>query len=413
MDATLFMQLGISFGLGLLLGLERERAESSIAGIRTFPFVSLFGTVCAQLGQVFGGWIVAAGLLTLGALVIFANYAKMKTGDADPGMTTEVAMVLLYVLGALVVVGHSVPAIVLGGIMALLLHLKGPLHKFAAAVGEREMRAIMQFVLISLIILPVLPDENYGPYGVWNPFKLWLMVVFIVGISLCGYVAYKVFGTRAGTVLGGVIGGLISSTATTVSFARRAASEKALAPLAAFVIMLATCISLGRVLVEIAVVATGSFPALAPPLSALLVVCLLLACRLFFLARKSRAAMPEQKNPAEFKSAFVFGGLYGVVLLAVAAARDHFGSAGLYVVGAVSGLTDVDAITLSTAQMTGSGGLPPATAWRTVLIAVMANLIFKFGIVASLGSAALIGRVAGVFAAALAAGGLIFWFWPA
>ena len=123
MDATLFMQLGISFGLGLLLGLERERAESSIAGIRTFPFVSLFGTVCAQLGQVFGGWIVAAGLLTLGALVIFANYAKMKTGDADPGMTTEVAMLLLYVLGALVVVGHSVPAIVLGGIMALLLHL--------------------------------------------------------------------------------------------------------------------------------------------------------------------------------------------------------------------------------------------------------------------------------------------------
>ena len=210
MDILILQQLAVSFGLGLLLGLERERRGSLIAGIRTFPLISLFGTVCAQVGQVFGGWVVAVGLVALAAIVVSANSAQMRKGAIDPGMTTEVAALLLYGVGALIVTGYLAAALVIAGAMALLLHSKTPLHNFARAVGERDMRAIMQFVLISLVILPILPSEQYGPYGVWNPFKLWLMVVLIVGISLGGYIAYKLFGARAGAVLGGVIGGMVS-----------------------------------------------------------------------------------------------------------------------------------------------------------------------------------------------------------
>lgn len=412
MDVVALQQLAVSLGLGLLLGLERERQEPTIAGIRTFPLISLFGTVCAQIGQTLGGWVVAAGLAGLAAVLVFANMMKAKNGDSDSGMTTEVAVLLLYGVGALLVVGNMGASIVVGGAMAVLLHFKKAMHQFAARVGDRDMHAIMQFVVVSLIILPVLPHENYGPFGVWNPFKLWLMVVLIVGISLLGYVAYKFFGARAGSLLGAVIGGIISSTATTVSFARRAANQAALAPLAAMVIMIAACLSFVRVLGEIAAVAPGSFGEMAPPLVVMLGVCCAISVALYFFSGRSKTRMPEQKNPAELKSALIFGALYAIVLLAVAAAEDRFGEAGLFVVAIISGLTDMDAITLSTAQMTVGGGLSAALAWKVILVAAMANFVFKFGIVAALGSAALKWRVALSFGVALAGGGAIFWLWP-
>jgi uncharacterized membrane protein (DUF4010 family) len=411
-DILVLQQLAVSFGLGLLLGLERERRGSLIAGIRTFPLISLFGTVCAQVGQVYGGWIVAVGLVALAAVVVSANSAQMKRGAIDPGMTTEVAALLLYGVGALIVTGYLAAALVIAGAMAVLLHSKKPLHNFARAVGERDMRAIMQFVLISLVILPILPSEEYGPYGVWNPFKLWLMVVLIVGISLGGYIAYKLFGARAGAVLGGVIGGMVSSTATTVSYARRAGSEGALASLGAFVIVTASSVSILRVLVEIGAVAPGQFREMALPLIVMLVCCILTALALYFPTRKQSAKMPEQKNPAELKPALLFGGLYALVLLAVAAAREYFGSAGLYVVAVISGLTDVDAITLSTGQLADSKKIEPGTAWRVILIAVLSNFLFKFGIVASLGSAGLTLRVGCAFATMLLAGAGIYFLWP-
>jgi uncharacterized membrane protein (DUF4010 family) len=411
-DTLIFQQLAVSLGLGLLLGLERERRGSAIGGIRTFPIISLFGTVCAQVGQTFGGWVVAVGMLALAAIVVSANFAQLKKGAIDPGMTTEVAALLLYGVGALIVIGYLAAAVVIAGAMALLLHSKKPLHNFASAVGERDMRAIMQFVLLSLVILPILPSEDYGPYGVWNPFKIWLMVVLIVGISLGGYVAYKFFGARAGSLLGGIIGGLVSSTATTVSYSRRAASEAALGPLGAFVIMTASCISIVRVLVEIAAVAPGQFGAIALPLGGMLVFSFLVAVALFLPSRKQGAQMPEQKNPAELKPALIFGGLYALVLLAVAVAKQHFGSAGLYVVAVISGLTDLDAITLSTGQLASSKTIDTMTAWRVILIAVMSNFLFKFSIVAALGSPALTRWIGCAFAAVIAAGGATLLFWP-
>ncbi len=413
MDIVTFQQLAVSFGLGLLLGLERERRGPSIAGIRTFPLISLFGTVCAQLGEAFGGWIVAAGLLALAAVIVPANFVQVKKGIVDPGTTTEIAALLLYVVGALIAIGYLAAALVIAGAMAVLLHSKRPLHNFARAVGERDMRAMMLFVLLSLVILPVLPNKDFGPYAVWNPFKLWLMVVLIVGISLGGYIAYKLFGARAGALLGGIIGGMVSSTATTVSYARRTGSEAALASLSAFVIMTASCVSIVRVLVEIAAVAPRRFGEMAWPLIAMLVVCILIAVALYFPSRRQTAKMPEQKNPAELKPAFLFGALYALVLLAVAVAKQYFGSAGLYLVAIISGLTDLDAITLSTGQLADSNKIEARIAWQVILTAVLSNLLFKFGIVAALGSANLRKKVAWSFAGALVAGIGIILFWPA
>lgn len=413
MDPLALQQICVSLGLGMLLGLQRERTEKSIGGIRTFPFISLFGTVCAMIDAANGTWIVPAGLLAMAGLLVTANLARRNGNEGNAGMTTEIAALLVFVLGVLIVVVDMAIAAVLGGGMALLLHFKEPLHRFAKAVGERDMHAIIQFVLISLVILPVLPNIGYGPYGVLNPFKIWLMVVLIVGLGLTGYVAYKIFGARAGTILGGVIGGLVSSTATTVTFARKAKSENGLAPLGALVIMIASCISLVRVLIEIGVAAPRSFAALAPPLGAMLAACCIIACGMYLLARDGKSEMPEQHNPAEFKPAFVFAGLYALVLMGVAFAKDHFGERGLYAAAALSGLTDMDAITLSSAQLAESGEVGASSAWRAILTAAMANFVFKFGVVAALGSGALVWRVGASFTLALVAAGSILWFWPA
>ena len=279
-------------------------------------------------------------------------------------------------------------------------------------MGEPDIKAIMQLVLIALVILPLLPDRTFGPYGVLNPYQVWWMVVLIVGISLLGYVGYKLLGARAGTVLAGILGGVISSTATTASYARRTKQDPEISRLAALVVMIASAVVFARVLVEIAVAAHGSFLALAPPIAAMLGVAAALSVLAWLIDRRAAEEPPEPGNPAELKAALFFGAIYAAVLLAVAFARDRFGTAGLYTVAALSGLTDVDALTLSTARLVDGGRLAPGDGWRAILLAVLSNLVFKAGIVAVLGSRRMLGRVAVLFAAVLAGGGAIWWLWP-
>jgi uncharacterized membrane protein (DUF4010 family) len=407
-----FLQLAVALGLGLLVGLQRERMDSAIAGIRTFALITVLGTVAAQLGQVFGGWMVAVGLLAVAGLVTAGNLSRLPQGKADPGQTTEFAAVLMYGIGAWVVVGSMTQAVVLGGVVALLLQLREPLHEFAGKIGEQDIKAIMQLVLIALVILPLLPDRAFGPYGVLNPYQVWWMVVLIVGISLLGYVAYKLFGAKAGTVVAGILGGVISSTATTVSYARRTKEDPGISRLAALVVMIASAVTFVRVMAEIAVVAHGSFLALAPPLAVMLGVAVVLSLVAWLIDRHAAQEPPEPANPAELRSALLFGVLYAAVLLALAFARDRFGTAGLYSVAALSGLTDVDALTLSTARLVDGGHLAAADGWRAILLAILVNLVFKGAIVAVLGSRRMLGRVAVLFAAALAAGGVVWWAWP-
>ena len=412
MEANVFVQLGVSLLLGLLVGLQRERTDSAIAGIRTFPLITAFGTVCAWLAAQHGGWIIAAGLVAVAALLFIANIARIKAGDIDPGLTTEIAALLLFGVGACVVAGQMPVAVALGGAIALLLHSKKPLHEFVKSIGETDLKAIMQFVLVTLVILPVLPNRDYGPYGVLNPFKIWLMVALMVGISLAGYVAFKMFGGKAGTLLGGLLGGLVSSTATTASYARRSTKTPGSAKLAALVIMIASTTVFLRVLIEIVVVASRNFVQLGLPLVTMLALCCVIATVAFRFSSEKSTELPAQGNPAELKSALFFGALYAVVILAVAAAKDHFGSSGLYTVAVLSGLTDMDAITLSTAQLVNAGTLEPTAGWRIILVAAMSNLAFKSGIVAVLGDRGLLRRISLMFGAALVGGAAILLLWP-
>jgi uncharacterized membrane protein (DUF4010 family) len=411
------LKLAIALALGLLVGMQRERVDSRIAGVRTFPLITLFGAVTALLAKEMGPWPVAAGAVALAAMLVMANIAKLKV-EVDPGLTTEVAALLMFGVGAYVVVGHVEAAVVLAGAIVLLLHLKRPMHRFVAAMGERDVTAVMQFALITLVILPLLPNRGYGPYGVLNPFKVWLMVVLIVAVSLAGYVAYKLVGTRAGALLAGVVGGLVSSTATTLSFARRTRTGSGQAAahaagLAAQVITIASTVSLPRLVIVIAIVAPAQALTIAAPLGALFVWMTLLSALAWRLGRRDAAGdLPEVANPAELKSALIFGALFALITLAVAFVKERFGDAGLYPVGVISGLTDMDAIALSTANLAADERLAATTAGKVILVAELSNLAFKGACAVVVGAAALRARVALYLGLGIAGGVAILFVWP-
>ena len=406
LETTLF-KLALALGLGLLMGLQRQRADSGLAGIRTFPLITLFGALMALSVPAFGPWLVAAGLIALALLLLMANVIKLRT-QAHPGMTTEMAALLYYGLGAYLVIGHTEAAVAVAGTAVLLLYMKDPLHRAVGAMSERDVLAVMQFALVTLVVLPVLPDRAYGPYAVLNPFRIWLMVVLIVAINLAGFVAHKLSTGQTGALLAGVVGGLVSSTATTVSYARRSrgeAQDPSAATLAALVIVVASAVSLLRVTILVGVIAPRQFLAIALPLCALLGWMGLLAAWAWWRGRRREAgAMPEAGNPAELKPALVFGALYAVVILAVAFVKARFGDAALYPVALLSGLTDVDAITLSTLNLAQAGRLDTGVTSRLILLAVLSNIAFKAGCALVLGSPGLRSRIALYFGLALAGG---------
>jgi uncharacterized membrane protein (DUF4010 family) len=286
------------------------------------------------------------------------------------------------------------------------------MHALARRLTDEEMRAVMRIVVIGLVILPVLPDETYGPYDVLNPFRIWLMVVLIVGISVASYVLYKLADARAGTLLGGLLGGLISSTATTASYARQAAGERKVAPGAAVVLMVASTVVFGRIFIEIGVVAPGVLRHTLAPLGAMALVNVLLSAIGFWLWGRVPARSGAQRDPTQLRAALVFGVLYGVVVFVLAAAKEYLGESGLYAVATVSGLTDIDAITLSLANLADAGRIEIDTAWRAILLAALSNLVFKGAIALSLGGRALGARVAPLFGASLVAGAAIVLLWP-
>jgi uncharacterized membrane protein (DUF4010 family) len=412
--ATAFRHLAIAVGLGLLVGLQRERAKSGLAGLRTFALITMFGAICGMLSATLGAWIIAAGFLALAALIVVGNVAALKQGVTDPGLTTEIAILLMFGVGAFLVNGNESVAIAVGGAVAVLLQFKDPLHGFAARLGDKDLRAIMQFALLSLVILPALPDRAFGPYGVLNPRQIWWMVVLIVGISVAGYIAYRLLGEKIGLALSGILGGLISTTATTVSYARRSATLPDASRQAAAVIMIASTIGVVRIVVEVGAVAPPFLRIIGPPLAIIFGLLAILSAAVWFAAsnKKKPTAMPPQDNPSELKPALFFGLLYAVALLAIAAAKDYLGSRGLYAVAALSGLTDMDAISLSTARLVSTGGLDPQNGWRLILLAFLANVAFKGGLVALLGNRSLLAWIGPLFAITLSAGALLLWLWP-
>jgi uncharacterized membrane protein (DUF4010 family) len=302
-------------------------------------------------------------------------------------------------------------AVAVGGAVAVLLYLKPELHSLATRLGEEDFRGIMQFVVISLVIFPVLPNRAYGPFQVLNPHRIWWMVVLITGLSLAGYVAYKLFGHRIGAALGAVLGGLISSTATTVSYARRTRRGEGSPGLAAAVVVAASTVVFVRVWVIVGAVCPIVLPALTLPFALMFLLMTALTAFAWIRASHEPAAVIEHTNPTELKAALAFTLIFGLVLLAVAAAKEHLGTQGLYAVAFLSGLTDMDAITLSTGQMANNQWLEPVTAARLILVAALANILFKGIMVAWLGTAALLRRVGLCFGIALASGMAILIWW--
>lgn len=414
--ALIFQQLGISLGLGLLVGLQRERSEADAPGLRTFPLITILGTVCALIGRDLGGWVVFAGFVGLIVILLFPVLIRMRQADADPGITTDVAALLMYAVGALVVVLPEQPGVpvAIGGGVAVLLQYKLELHTLARQLGDRDIKAIMQFVLLSCVILPVLPNQNFF-LGVVNPRETWLMVVLIVGMSLGGYILYKFLGRDAGILLGGLLGGAISSTATTVSQARQTSDGHADIRPPALIILIASTVVFVRVLIEAAVVAPAFLKSLAPPIAVIMLIMLIPVAVVWLRVRKQPSEMPAQGNPTELKTALMFGAMYTLVLLALAWVKEYVGDRWLFGVAILSGLTDMDAITLSTARMfrTESAQTWIATdGWRLVVSAALANMIFKSLMVASLAPWKLTRYVILLFALPFAGGLAVLFLWP-
>ena len=408
----IFEDLGISLLLGLLVGLQRQHVQSPLGGIRTFPLVTVFGAVCALLAAAYGGWVVGIGLVGVVATAVAGKITNPDRGDDHTGLTTAVAMPLMYAVGAYLVNGDWSVAVAVGGTVAILLEMKLQLHGIVARLGDADIKAIMQFVLISFIILPVLPNQTYGWYDVLNPREIWWMVVLVVAMSLGGYIVWKFFGQHAGTVLGGILGGTISSTATAVSFARRSRLAPSSVRAASTVIMISTTVSFVRVAIEMAVVGHVAMLKAVVPLAVLISAGLFLCVFEWFGARKEAEAISQQTNPTELRSALVFGTLYAIILFAVAATKVHFERTGLFVVAALSGLTDMDAITLSTSRMVSAGRLTADTGWKVIISAVMANLIFKAALVAMLGHRNLFIRVAILLGLLIIVGGVLIAAFP-
>ncbi len=405
--AELFKLFAISLLLGAFIGLERERQPNRPLGIRSFAFVAGVGTASAYLAERTGHvWVLPAAFLVIGALIVLGHLGYVEQGRR--GLTTELAAVMTFAIGAIVQTGPLELAVALGVATAAILHFKPQLHALADRAGEKDIFAMLQVGLVAFVVLPVLPDRTYGPLDVLNPYNIWLMVVLVSGINFAGYIALKGVGSRYGGALSGLLGGLVSSTATTFSFSRRAHASHGFAYSAALAIILATAVTIPRMAVEIGVTNASFLSQVWLPLLIVFVASLIPFGVLWFgRGGRSEGNAPEVKNPVQIGSALAFGLVYGVVTLALTAAQSHYGSAGAYAVSALSGLMNVDAITLSTARLVGSGKMGAAQATDVVLIAYLSNLLMKGALAGFIGTRQLAKIIGVSFGFALIVGVLV------
>lgn len=395
---TLFYRFGVALFIGVLVGLQREaaadegadRSSKMFAGVRTFALLSLAGCTAAFVADQLGlPWAFIGIILPLGALITAAYVITGLRGDV--GLTTEVAAIIVLLAGALCFWDQLALAVALGVVTTALLSFKLELHGFAERLTREDIVATLKFAIITAIILPVLPNESFGPppFDVLNPYKIWLMVVLISGISFLGYVLIKLVGSRQGIGLTGLLGGLASSTAVTLSFSQRSQKESGFAKPFALAILIAWTIMFGRVLVEVAVTNLPLLGVVWLPITVAGLAGLAYGIYLYFAPRSSEAGGVTISNPFELGPAITFGLLYGLILLVARAAQFYFGDAGVYLSSVLSGLADVDAITLSMAELSSSGNVELSTAARAIVLATMSNTVVKGGIVLSSGSSAL------------------------
>lgn len=376
--ATLALTFASSAAIGLLVGLERERNPRAKAGLRTFALIAVLGAASALVAQATAsGWILGAALLAIGISIAGAHLLDPETRADDYGTTTVAAALLVFVLGAINVYGYRLLAVAVGIGMTALLHFKVELEVAAQRLTPTDIRSILQFGAVSAVILPLLPNQPYGPYGVLNPFHIWLMVVLISGVSLAGYVAWRLTLERKGLLLTGLLGGVVSSTATTLVYARHARAGTQSPAAAQVVILLANVAMLVRVVLIIAIIAPAALGGGAVTLLAAALFALPFALWRMQRGAQEARATDEYSNPTNIATGVIFAAFYASILLVSAWLSDKVGARGVYGLAAISGLTDVDAITLSSLRLLASGAVDLPAAITTICIAVTSNLVLK------------------------------------
>ena len=394
-NIDLFMRFGVAIAIGFLIGLQREYAyggpgQMIIAGERTFALFSLAGALAAMLADEIGSALAFLGIiLFLGLFTTVAYFNDSRGGKV--GLTTEVAVVVAIAIGALCYWGYLTLAIAVGIATTVLLSIKLETDRFARALTREDVLAALQLAVISAIILPILPNESFlpPPFDVLNPFKIWLMVVFISGISFLGYVTIKIVGPEQGIGITGLLGGMVSSTAVTLSFSERSNREPDLSKPFVLAITVAWTVMFARVLIEVGVVNRALLGQVWLPIALAGLVGLLYCVYLFFAQRTTEKGDVKFSNPFDLMSAIKFGLLYALVLLISRAAQMYLGDTGLYLSSLISGLADVDAITLSMAELSRSGVLEMDKAALAIVLATMSNTLVKGSIAIFAGSATL------------------------
>jgi len=371
-----------ALALGALIGLEREYATyknrgHSFAGIRTFPLIALFGALATYLGQTISEWILFISITLLGILIIVAYFAFSGHSRQYVGATSEMAGFLAFFIGVLCYNNEITLAVILTIVITIILYARSVLHRFAQKISKEEMADTLKFAVIAFVILPLLPNKGYGPYEIFNPYLVWLMVVLVSGISFVGYIALKWLGEK-GIALAGLLGGLASSTALTMSFSQRSQKEQKIYRALALGVILANGIMLVRVFVLVLIVNQSLSLKIILPL---VILTLFTAVFSYFLWRKT----PNVKSKVELPSPFTltpalkFGAVFTLMLALAKLANVFFSNNGIYAVSVISGFADVDAIIISLSELAKTG-LNMSIAAQGIIIATLANICTKGGI---------------------------------
>lgn len=365
--------------MGLLIGLEREHSqredESLFAGVRTFPLITLTGFLAALVARAGHEWVLPVALAGVSALAV-GSYVMTARG-IHHGATTEFVALLAFILGALAALNYLLAAATFAVATALILSLKAPLHELAKKIQRDEMFAVVKFGVVSVIILPLLPNQLYGPFEVLNPRLIWWLVVLISAVSMVGYVLMRIWGARGGIAVTSFLGGLASSTASTVGLSQQSRQAAGAGRYFALGILIASTIMFARVLFLASVVEPRVAKLLAAPIAFPIGLGAGLA---LWLARKQGNLVDVQlnvRNPMELGKAIQFALLFAVVLFVARAAHHYFGSAGIYLASTLAGLADVDAITVSAARLSRDEVVPLSTGAAAVLLASGANTLVK------------------------------------
>jgi uncharacterized membrane protein (DUF4010 family) len=420
-NAVPFLDFAIALFIGALVGIEREKRQTEqlenggvqqrgTGGLRTFILFAEAGALAAWLSLELATWaiFVASGVGV--TAVVLAGYAAASRQPGQLGLTTEVAALVTYLLGGAVIFGHAELAVALAIVTSAVLAFRDPLHSAVGKLGRDDLYAGLKLLIATFIVLPVLPDRTLDPWQALNPWRMWWLVILISGLSLVGYVATRALDTQRGIPLTGLFGGLVSSTAVTLSLARRSREDAGGMPLAdalAAGILLAWATMFARIGVVLAALDVGLLRRLAPLLAVWMAIAAGFAA---WHHHRGRAASPSGddvplRNPFSLTAAMRFALLFATVLLVVRWVELYLPGVGLYAVAALAGATDVDPITLSMASATREVAAAPAAA--AIAIAAASNTLVKCGLVAALGAPALRRHVLVSTGALLGAGALV------